>query len=80
MKGEVYRLKNPDLIFEKLDHYEGYYPADPENSLYLREQRTVRSATEPDNTFNAWIYLYNKPTTHLTLISSGDYLSFLEEE
>ncbi|MDX1637005.1 MAG: gamma-glutamylcyclotransferase family protein [Balneolaceae bacterium] len=78
VKGEVYRLMEPTSVFASLDQYEGYYPYDPECSLYLRKLRPVELSDNSDQTLQAWIYLYNRPTGPLTQIPSGDYLEFIK--
>lgn len=77
VRGELYRLNEPPLVFGRLDRYEGFDPANPRQSLYIREKREV-NLTERGTPVNSWIYLYNRPTRHLTPIPSGDYLSFME--
>ncbi|MBO9636632.1 gamma-glutamylcyclotransferase family protein [Siphonobacter aquaeclarae] len=71
VKGEVYRLHQPERIFAELDPYEGYYPHDEDHSDYLRRIEPVRLA---DGTpLRSWVYLYNLPVLGLTRIPSGDF-------
>ena len=77
--GELYYLDNPATVFRELDRYEGYVPANPERSLYLRERRQVKLEDREEPIY-AWIYIFNRPTGNLRPISSGDYLQYLQEE
>lgn len=84
--GEIYTVPNPVLLFPRLDRYEGctkispVLPIEPDRanerddpcSLYLRVKAPV--ALENGGRIQAWIYLYNRPTGHLTPIPGGDYL------
>ncbi|MDR8392071.1 gamma-glutamylcyclotransferase [Aliifodinibius sp. S!AR15-10] len=79
IKGELYHLKRPTKVFQKLDPYEGYNPHEPENSLYIRQKCDVHCPNRTPETISAWIYLYNRPTENLTRIPSGDYLSYVQK-
>ncbi|MEE8433191.1 MAG: gamma-glutamylcyclotransferase family protein [bacterium] len=79
--GEIYTVLTPELLFPRLDRYEGctnIIPigakgSDDPRSLYLRVKAPV--APEGGGCIEAWIYLYNRPTGHLTIIPGGDYLN-----
>lgn len=73
--GELYLLHEPQRVLPQLDRYEGYDPADPRRSLYLRVEKKVTLA-EPGTGIMSWIYIYNRPTANLTPIPSGDYLAY----
>ncbi len=77
VKGELFLLNEPRIIFRRLDHYEGYDPNNPEQSLYVREKCPVQCISEAKDTVQAWIYLFNRPTDQLERISSGDYLAYM---
>lgn len=71
--GEVYATEDIDSVLKALDEIEGSRPGDSDHSLYRREQVP---ATLPDaRSVQAWVYFYNAPLGHASLISSGDYLS-----
>ena len=72
--GEVYETTEPDQVLAGLDEIEGYDAAEPDQSLYLRQQVTVTFPEGPVET-SAWIYFYNAPLGHAELIPSGDYLA-----
>ena len=81
--GEIYTVLSPELLFPRLDRYEGCTKVlpitaigangrDDPRSLYLRVKAPV--VLHQGDTIEAWIYLYNRPTGQLTPIPGGDYL------
>lgn len=72
VQGEVYRLHDPDLVLSRLDQYEECGPGFPEPTEYIREIQHVQ--LQSGETIPAWIYLYNRPTNYLELVTSGDFL------
>jgi len=76
VRGEVYEMSDPETVLTALDSIEGYSPAHPDRSLYLREEAAV---TLPDGTDAlAWVYFYNAPLGQAPRISSGDYLDYVK--
>lgn len=70
--GDLYRLRDPQVLLPLLDRYEGCTDAGNPLNEYRRERTEVLGpGGEPRE---AWIYLYNRPTAGLTLIPGGDYL------
>jgi gamma-glutamylcyclotransferase (GGCT)/AIG2-like uncharacterized protein YtfP len=69
--GRIYRV-NESSVFDMLDEYEGITPADPIPHEYRRELQVIETDA---GTLNCWMYVYNWPTTGLSQINSGDYLS-----
>ena len=73
--GEVYEMSDPETVLTALDGIEGYSPAHPDRSLYLRGEAEVNL---PDGTDAlAWVYFYNAPLGRAPRISSGDYLEYV---
>ena len=72
VRGEVYRLEEPQQVLSKLDDYEEFDPQSPEAGLYRRVKAMV--LLDDDTPVDAWIYLYNRPTAGLLAIPSGDFL------
>ncbi|MEX0701624.1 MAG: gamma-glutamylcyclotransferase family protein [Planctomycetales bacterium] len=72
VRGEVYLLLHPDDVLPKLDEYEEFDPQSPETSLYRRD--TAEVVLDDGSRLLSWVYLYNKPTTELSRIASGDFL------
>ena len=70
--GDAFRLHDPDPILAKLDRYERCDPKDPD-SPYVRRVEFV--TLDSGERVSAWIYLYNRNTEALPLISSGDFLA-----
>lgn len=70
VRGELYELLDPQTFFETLDLIEGYWPEQPERSLYVRKLIPVIT---PEGEKKAWAYLLNLPFENLKAIPSGDY-------
>jgi gamma-glutamylcyclotransferase (GGCT)/AIG2-like uncharacterized protein YtfP len=75
--GDVYDLRDPDRALKILDRYEGLSENDSESAEFRRSRATVDLG--PGRRVHAWIYLYNRSTTGLTRIRSGDYLDYLNQ-
>lgn len=81
--GEVFEVSAPDEVLAALDQVEGYQPAAPDTSLYVRRLVPV-SFDEPStvnaqpSTVDAWAYFYNAPLGRAPRIASGDYLAYLK--
>jgi gamma-glutamylcyclotransferase (GGCT)/AIG2-like uncharacterized protein YtfP len=74
--GEVYEMSDPATVLAALDEIEGYRPADPDSSLYLRQETEV---VMPDGTLAvADAYFYNAPLGRAPRIHSGDYLEHVK--
>ena len=74
--GEVYQMLDQPLVLGTLDDIEGYRPAEPERSLYLR--MLVDVTLEDGSQMPAWAYFYNAPLGRAQRIDSGDYLEHLK--
>ena len=76
VRGEVYRMTEPELVLRALDEIEGFRPGQPEASLYTRVNATV--TFDDGRTEDAWAYFYNAPLGQAQRIESGDYLKHLK--
>jgi gamma-glutamylcyclotransferase (GGCT)/AIG2-like uncharacterized protein YtfP len=74
--GEVYQMRNPELVLGELDEIEGYRASEPDASLYTRVETPV--TLEDGRVADAWVYFYNAPLGRAERISSGDYLQHLK--
>jgi len=74
VRGELYRVIRPDLLFPVLDRFEGCGADDEEPTLYRREMVKVRLDTGRKR--SAWVYLYNRDTSGLSPIPGGDYAAY----
>jgi gamma-glutamylcyclotransferase (GGCT)/AIG2-like uncharacterized protein YtfP len=74
VKGELYLLKEPDLLFEFLDKYEEYNPMDPLHSEFVRKKTIVKLKSDNES-YNAWIYFFNQPTEDLEFLPKGDFMN-----
>lgn len=78
IKGELYLLRAPEHTLSVLDIYEECATHFPQPHEYIRRQVLVDL---PDGqSVSAWTYLYNRPTTGLQRILSGDYLHHLKDQ
>jgi len=73
--GEVYEASDPETVLPALDRIEGYSPAQPDSSLYLRSLAEVMLPTGPP--VHAWVYFYNAPLGQAPRITAGDYLAYM---
>jgi gamma-glutamylcyclotransferase (GGCT)/AIG2-like uncharacterized protein YtfP len=71
VQGEVYKLTDVDTVLLKLDEYEECGHNFPSPTEYIRCEQYVTLKT--GERIAAWIYLFNRPTTGLQYIESGDF-------
>jgi gamma-glutamylcyclotransferase (GGCT)/AIG2-like uncharacterized protein YtfP len=74
--GELYDVDQSTL--DKLDQIEGYFPDDPDHSLYLRRQVRVRPF-DGDPTIKAYSYFY-RDRCWTQPIACGDYRRYRLEQ
>jgi len=67
--GTVLELPDDENILPKLDAYEGFDPASPASSEYIRERQTVKLAD--GRTLDCWFYGYNWKPDASKAIPSG---------
>lgn len=73
--GEVYEVDDDPTVMARLDEIEGYQPAEPDASLYMRTSVPVEFDSGEVDT--VWVYFYNAPLGQAERIASGDYLEHL---
>ncbi len=73
--GDVFELNRTgrDVLFEKLDEYEGTTGETGRPPYYRRERHPVTLTDR--GAIQAWIYLFNRKTNRLERIESGDFLN-----
>ncbi len=69
--GDVYNLRDPERALKVLDRYEGWNAKNPAAAEFRRSRVTIDLGQ--GRKVPAWVYLYNRPTTGLPRIRSGDY-------
>jgi gamma-glutamylcyclotransferase (GGCT)/AIG2-like uncharacterized protein YtfP len=72
--GDLYRMHRPESLLSQLDAYEGYDPALPDASEFVRSIQTVAVSHGVTRAKAAWIYLYARSVAGLKRIFSGDFL------
>ncbi|AFK05233.1 AIG2 family protein [Emticicia oligotrophica DSM 17448] len=74
VKGELYKLHEPEQLFSLLDRYEEYNPMDPAHSEYVRKK--VNAVLKNDGkTYEAWVYYFNQSVEDLEFMPKGDFLN-----
>lgn len=73
VKGEVYRLNQPEATLSVLDAYEGAVGPEP---LYRRE--LVDITLENGKPIEAFTYIFNLPVDGYPRIESGDYVEYIQ--
>ena len=71
--GELYQLVRPEQLLPLLDSYEECGPGFSQPQEYRRELQQV--TLHNGESVSAWVYIYNRDTSGLTRIASGDFLS-----
>lgn len=87
VRGDLFRLADPQATLAWLDEYENVVPGDGRASEYRRVVEPVRletgetAAPRPGlagrsglRPVTAWLYRYNRPVSGLERIASGDFL------
>ncbi len=78
IKGDVFKLLNPEKTLAILDKYERFYPDNLTKSDYIRKDETIE--LESDEQVVAGIYWYNQSVKGKVWIEKGDYLEYLKEK
>jgi gamma-glutamylcyclotransferase (GGCT)/AIG2-like uncharacterized protein YtfP len=76
--GEVFQLPDDDAVIAALDAYEGIDPQDSGDSMFVRREAEI--TIEGGANLQCWIYVYNRDVASATLITSGDYLIYKQEQ
>src|SRR4029077_6519553 len=71
VRGELYAFDDLPVALDVLDEVEGFDPANPDESEYVREARGVRR--DDGSEIIAWLYVYNRPFGNATVVKSGDW-------
>ncbi len=72
VQGEVYLLHQADAVLPLLDQYEEFGPEFPEPNEYIRRKQTV--LLNSGDSVAAWVYVYNRSTEGLELITSANFI------
>jgi len=67
--GELYELNDPDEVWPWLDEYEGYFPGNVADSLFVRRLSLVQR--DDAGPLHAWVYWYNRPVDGFERILIG---------
>ncbi|MDH5561256.1 MAG: gamma-glutamylcyclotransferase [Deltaproteobacteria bacterium] len=72
--GEIYRVDIPST-FDLLDQVEGYYPADPQKSLYIRKQISAQSLSTGEK-LKVWTYFYHQDSPKIPSFNKDGYSDY----
>jgi len=70
--GVIFELPEDPDVLHRIDEYEGYDPAHPEASLFVRKEWPVTFQGN-NKKGKCWIYVYNRHPGSAPNIASGDY-------
>jgi gamma-glutamylcyclotransferase (GGCT)/AIG2-like uncharacterized protein YtfP len=70
IKGDVYEVSDAEIVFDKLDEYEG--------DAYCRKKTTV--VMDSGEVREAFVYWYTGTTDRALLIEESDYLDYLKNK
>ncbi|ABA87441.1 GGCT-like domain protein [Syntrophotalea carbinolica DSM 2380] len=73
VRGELFRMRHPEVLLARLDVYEEVGPQFPEPHEYRRAEVVVMTADHMPRT--AWTYLYNRCTDCLIHLASGCWIT-----
>lgn len=73
--GEVIELPAGPAQLAALDRYEGFEPAHPQESLFVR--RRVRALRSGASSLRCWSYVYNRDVRGLPRVPGGDWAAWL---
>jgi gamma-glutamylcyclotransferase (GGCT)/AIG2-like uncharacterized protein YtfP len=71
IRGEVFELPDDRDALSYLDEYEGFEPARPRSSLFVRRNRSVR--LDDGTQLRCWVYVYNRPVKGARLLTTGRF-------
>jgi gamma-glutamylcyclotransferase (GGCT)/AIG2-like uncharacterized protein YtfP len=69
--GTVFRLPDQVNLLSELDRYEGFDPASPSTSLFVRRLHPV--ALTAGESIECWVYEYNGSPRRERILSGGRY-------
>ena len=70
--GQVFELPDDPEILKQLDEYEGFDPAHPEGSLFVRKKCPV--TLQGGRRVKCWVYGYNRHPGSAPGLASGDFV------
>lgn len=68
VQGELYEVIDDETFFSTLDVIEGFWPKEPDRSLYVRKQIPVETTA---GMAHAHAYVYNQQVSGFPIIASG---------
>jgi gamma-glutamylcyclotransferase (GGCT)/AIG2-like uncharacterized protein YtfP len=69
--GTVFEVPSGQDVWRVLDDYEGFNPALPDSSLFIRVLKPVQ--LKAGGTLECWVYVYNQSVDGARLVESGVY-------
>jgi gamma-glutamylcyclotransferase (GGCT)/AIG2-like uncharacterized protein YtfP len=69
--GKIYQLPGDPAVLDRLDKYEGFDPAHPSQSAFVRRRTSISRPNK--TTLKAWVYEYNRDVSSQLGIKDGQY-------
>jgi|SRR5215467_6579400 len=69
--GTIYQLPGDPAVLERLDTYEGFDPARPAQSVFVRRRTSINGLSKMK--VKGWVYEYNRNVSSLPRIKNGQY-------
>ncbi|HEY4054122.1 MAG TPA: gamma-glutamylcyclotransferase family protein [Terriglobales bacterium] len=69
--GQIFELPEDPEVLQKLDEYEGFDPAQPQASLFVRKKALV-SVNNAKRVW-CWVYVYNRHPGRSSAVVGGDF-------
>lgn len=69
--GQIFELPDAPEVIKKLDEYEGFDPAHPQGSLFVRKRSLVTVGN--GKKVWCWIYVYNRHPGDAVPVTGGDF-------
>ena len=69
--GRIYQLPGDPAVLDRLDRYEGFDPAHPAQSVFVRRRTSINGPKE--TRLKGWVYEYNRDVSSESRIKNGPY-------
>ena len=71
IQGMIFEVPNDPEVLHRLDEFEGFDPAKPKSSLFVRKRR--RAQMQDGTKIFCWVYAYNGSVKDAQPVATGDY-------
>ena len=71
IQGMIFEVPNDPEVLHRIDEFEGFDPARPKSSLFVRKRRHAQ--LQDGKKVFCWVYAYNRPVKDARPVATGDY-------